>query len=203
MGGGSWFNLYQGDYFQWQVTYAQGATRYVNHTQGFSPVQFNGSNFGYGLLSDGVFSVATGDVQLTTVWGVNAAYDHFWLSNFRTSIYGAWTRYEYGDSANLAICTAQTAFAVGAVTFTPAQVAAGACNNNFSWWQLGSRTQYNFTPWFYVGFDVIYSKIQSASNGTVAFFTPPAGVAKPATFYAIQDQDNYAFRIRVHRDIVP
>ncbi len=203
VGGGSWFNLYQGDYFQWQVTYAQGATRYVNHTQGFSPVQFNGSNFGYGLLSDGVFSVATGDVQLTTVWGVNAAYDHFWLSNFRTSIYGAWTRYEYGDSANLAICTAQTAFAVGAVTFTPAQVAAGACNNNFSWWQLGSRTQYNFTPWFYVGFDVIYSKIQSASNGTVAFFTPPAGVAKPATFYAIQDQDNYAFRIRVHRDIVP
>ena len=108
-----------------------------------------------------------------------------------------------GDSANLAICTAQTAFAVGAVTFTPAQVAAGACNNNFSWWQFGSRTQYNFTPWFYVGFDVIYSKIQSASIGTVAFFTPPAGVAKPATFYAIQDQDNYAFRIRVHRDIVP
>jgi Porin subfamily len=205
VGGGSRHNLYQGDYVQWQVTYAQGATRYVNHAQGgaFSPVQFNGANFGYGLLSDGVFSVVTGDVQLTTVWGVNAAYDHLWLPNFRTSIYGAWNRYEYGSSANLAICTAQTVAQPGAVNFTALQVAQGACNNNFSWWQLGSRTQYNFTPWFYVGFDVIYSKIQTASNGTVAFFTPPVGVAKPAAFYGITDQDNYGLRIRVHRDIVP
>ncbi len=83
------------------------------------------------------------------------------------------------------------------------QVNAGLCNNNFSWWQLGSRTQYNFTPWFYVGFDVIYTKLETASKDTVAFFTPPAGVAKPATFYSISDQDNYGLRVRVHRDIVP
>jgi maltoporin len=137
------------------------------------------------------------------VWGVNAAYDHLWLPNFRTSIYYAYNRYEYGANANAAICNAQTVVAAGAITFTPAQVATGQCNNNFNWWQLGSRTQYNFTPWFYVGFDVLYSKIETASSGAVAFFTPPAGVAKPATFYTVQDQDNYAFRIRVHRDIVP
>src|SRR5262249_42880006 len=45
---GSRFNLYQGDYFQWQFTYANGASRYVNHTQGgaISPTQFNGDNLG-------------------------------------------------------------------------------------------------------------------------------------------------------------
>src|SRR5262249_3322771 len=44
VGIGSRFNLYQGDYFQWQFTYAHGATRYVNHTQGgaISPTQFKG-----------------------------------------------------------------------------------------------------------------------------------------------------------------
>jgi hypothetical protein len=213
VGGGSRFNLYQGDYFQWQATYAQGATRYVNHTQGgaFSPAQWNGANLGYGLLSDGVYSVATGEVQLTTVWGINAAYDHLWLPNFRTSIYGSYNRYEYGDNANRAICASQLTAAAGAITFAggavgqalPGSSNVAACNNNFNWWQIGSRTQYNFTPWFYVGFDVIYTKLETASNGAIVTFNPPAGVAKPTALYAVQDQDNYGLRIRVHRDIVP
>jgi hypothetical protein len=205
VGGGSRFNFQGGDYFQWQATYTQGASRYVNHTQGgaISPTQFNGSNFGYGFISDGVFSNVTGEVQLTTVWGVNAAYDHLWLPNFRTSIYAAYNRYEYGSNANLAICNAQTVLAAGAITFTAAQVATGLCSNSFNWWQIGSRTQYNFTPWFYMGFDVIYNKLETASNGTVATFTPPLGVAKPLANYSIQDQDNYGIRVRVHRDIVP
>jgi Porin subfamily len=202
---GSRFNLYQGDYFQWQFTYANGATRYVNHTQGgaISPTQFNGDNLGYGFISDGVFSVATGDVQLTTAFGLNAAYDHLWLPNFRTSVYVAWTRYEYNGPANLAICNAQTTPAAGAISFSPAQVANGQCNNDFSWWQLGSRTQYNFTPWFYVGFDVKYEKIQTASAGTQVLWTNLPGTAKPTALYTVQDQDNFAVRVRVHRDIVP
>jgi len=217
LGGGSKFNLYQGDYFQWQVNYTQGAARYVAFTPagGFSPVQFSGQNFGYGFFSDGVFSNATGEIQLTTMWGINAAYDHLWLPNFRTSIYGFYGRVEYGDNANRAICNAQTTpnigvspFATpsalgGSIAFTPVQVAQGQCNNNFNFWVLGSRTQYNFTPWFYMGFDVIYQKLESASSGTFATFSSLAGAAKPTAIYAIQNQDNYGLRIRVHRDIVP
>jgi len=178
-------------------------------------VQFNGQNLGYGFFSDGVFSNATGEVQLTTAIGVNAAYDHLWTPQLRTSIYGAYLRVEYGNNANLAICNSQTTpnlgispFATpsavaGAIAFTPVQVAQGACNNNFNWWQVGSRTQYNFTPWFYVGFDVIYQKLQSASNGNTVTYTALGGTAKPTAFYQIQSQDNYGLRIRVHRDIVP
>src|SRR5262249_38975564 len=146
VGGGSRHNFPGGDYFQWQATYTQGAVRYVAFTPAgaFSPVQFNGQNLGYGFFSDGIFSNATGEIQLTTVWGINAAYDHLWLPNFRTSLYGSYLRVEYGNNANLAICNAQTMpnigispFATpsgvaGSIAFTPVQVAQGACNNNFN-----------------------------------------------------------------------
>jgi hypothetical protein len=217
VGGGARLNAQNGDYFQFQANYTQGAIRYVAFTPAgaFSPIQFNGQNMGYGIFSDGVFSNATGEVQLTTAWGINAAYDHLWTPQLRTSIYGVYTRFEYGNNANLAICNAQTTpnlgispFATpsavaGAIAFTPVQVAQGACNNNFNWWQAGSRTQYNFTPWFYVGFDVLYSKLESASAGNTVTYTSLAGGAKPTAFYQIQNQDNYGLRIRVHRDIVP
>jgi hypothetical protein len=216
-GGGARLNAYGGDYFQFQVNYTQGAVRYAAFTQpgAGSPVQFNGQNLGYGLFSDGVFSNATGEVQLTTAWGINAAYDHLWTPQLRTSIYASYLRVEYGDNANLAICNAQTMpnigispFATpsaigGSIAFTPVQVAQGQCSNNFNWWQIGSRTQYNFTPWFYVGFDVIYQKLETASKDATATFTAFPGTAKPTSFYRIQDQDNYGLRIRVHRDIVP
>jgi hypothetical protein len=213
VGGGARLNAYGGDYFQFQVNYTQGATRYAAHTAAgaFSPNQFEGNNLGYGFFSDGVFSTQTGDVQLTTVWGINAAYDHLWLPNFRTSIYGAWMSNRYSDAANQAICQAQTTALAGAITFAggPAGAAfpgtsnVAACNNNFNYWQVGSRTQYNFTPWFYVGFDVIYQRLETASRDAVVTYTALGGTAKPTALYTIQDQDNYGLRIRVHRDIVP
>jgi hypothetical protein len=217
VGGGTKFNAYGGDYFQWQATYTQGAIRYVGVTPAgaFSPALFNGQNLGYGWFTDAVYSNATGEVQLTTSWGINAAYDHLWLPNFRTSLYGSYWRIEYGDSANRAICLAQSNTNIGlspfanpsavggSIAFTPAQVVNGTCNNNFNFWTVGSRTQYNFTPWFYVGFDVFYNKLETASNGATVTYTALAGSAKPTAFYQVQNQDNYALRIRVHRDIVP
>jgi maltoporin len=138
---------------------------------------------------------------------VNAAYDHLWTPQLRTSVYGSWLQNKYSDAANLALCSAQTNLLGGAITFgaagLPGTSAIGACNNNWNLWTLGSRTQYNFTPWFYVGFDVIYSKIETASNGAIVTYTQLAGTAKPTALYGITNQDNYGLRIRVHRDIVP
>jgi hypothetical protein len=214
VGGGARLNAYGGDYFQFQVNYTQGAVRYAGQTipGGFGGVnQFNGANVGYGFFSDGVFNTQTGEVQLTTVWGVNAAYDHLWLPNFRTSVYGSYLANRYSDAANLALCNAQTNALAGAVSFVgsvapsglilPGTSTIGACNNNWNLWMVGSRTQYNFTPWFYVGFDVIYSKLETASNGAIVTYT--SNTAKPTALYGVTDQDNYGLRIRVHRDIVP
>jgi Porin subfamily len=210
VGGGAKLNAQGGDYFQFQVNYTQGASRYSANTipGGFGGVnQWNGAALGYGFFTDGVFSTVTGDVQLTTTIGVNAAYDHLWTPQLRTSIYGSWLQNRYSDAANLALCSAQTNLLAGAVTFgaagLPGTSAIGACNNNWNLWTLGSRSQYNFTPWFYVGFDVIYSKIETASNGAIVTYTQLAGTAKPTALYGITNQDNYGLRIRVHRDIVP
>src|SRR5262249_53686561 len=110
VGGGTRFNAQGGDYFQWQATYTQGAVRYVAFTPAgaFCRVPFHGHNLGFGFFSDGIFSNATQDIQLTPVWGINAAYDHLWLPNFRTSIYGSYFKVDYGDQANRAICNAQS-----------------------------------------------------------------------------------------------
>jgi hypothetical protein len=214
VGGGARLNAYGGDYFQFQVNYTQGASRFAGNTipGAFGGVnQWNGASLGYGFFTDGVFSTVTGDVQLTTVWGINAAYDHLWLPNFRTSVYGSYLANRYSDAANLALCSAQTNFLAGAVTFAggaagpalPGTSNVAACNNNWNMWTLGSRTQYNFTPWFYVGFDVIYQKLETASNGAIVTYTAQTGTAKPTAIYGLTDQDNYGLRIRVHRDIVP
>jgi hypothetical protein len=215
-GAGIKVNTWGGSYFQIQGTYAQGATRYVAFTPAgaFSPTQFKGATLGYGILSDGVFSTATGDVQLTTAFGVNAAYDHFWRPDLRTSLYGTWATFRYNAVANAAICLTQAANGQpgsGTIAFNGIAGASttAACDNNFNWWAVGSRTQWNITPWFYVGFDVVYQKLETASNGALVNFTALTGGAKPGQgggttpIYSVTNQDNVAFRVRMHRDIIP
>ena len=68
-----------------------------------------------------------------------------------------------------------------------------------TWW-LGSRTQWNVTKDFYMGFDVLYAKLDSAStsNGlNTRQITSASGVTNVA------DIDNWQFRFRVHRDFYP
>ena len=43
-------------------------------------------------------------------------------------------------------------------------LANAGCNNNWNWWWVGSRTQWNVTKDFYIGLDVAYTKIQSATH---------------------------------------
>ncbi len=43
---------------------------------------------------------AAGGIELTTAWGVNAAYEHFWNKRWQTSVYGAYTATSYNTAAN-------------------------------------------------------------------------------------------------------
>ncbi len=170
-----------GDYFQTQVNYANGATKYVFQTPNSNWYKATGATFGYGVLSDGVYSAATAgsSMDLTTAWGVNAAYDHHWSKAWKTSLYGGYAAVSYNSSANATLCTLE----VGA---------GGTCDNNWSTWWIGSRTQWNVTKNLYVGLDVLYSKLKSATG------TSAAGAALATT-----DVDNVGVRFRVHRDFYP
>jgi hypothetical protein len=207
-GAGFKVNTWGGSYFQMQANYTQGAVRYAAFTNPNSSNmqdRFNGSSLGYGVFSEGIYSTATGDIQLTTVWGINAAYDHFWRPDLRTSLYGSYLAIRYNDTANAAICATQVGVPpAGGISFTAAGASGLAtCNNNFNIWTVGSRTQWNITPWFYVGFDVFYQKLETASDGAIVRYTAAAGTAKPTANYTISSQDDVAFRVRVHRDIIP
>jgi hypothetical protein len=86
------------------------------------------------------------------------------------------------------------------------------CNGDWQTWWVGSRTQWNVTKDFYMGLDVMYSKLQSATAlngpavGSGGLSVPLAvsanglgvGGVLPAT-----DPDNWSFRFRVHRDFYP
>ena len=54
----------------------------------------------------------------------------------------------------------------------------------------------------YVGFDVLYTKLLTASSGLV-YYTAAAGNAKPTGYYQLTDQDQWVVQVRFHRDILP
>jgi hypothetical protein len=188
----------QGDYLQTQVNYSEGALRYVFQTSQPSWGFQEGNSSGYGLISDSVYNGAIAgaatatDLQLTTAWNVNAAYEHFWNPRWRTSVYGGYAEVSYSDTANSILC----GFAGASVT--------NGCDNDWQTWWVGTRTQWNVTKDFYMGLDVMYSKLQSATAfitpGVGAFALAPNGVGGVSPK---EDPDNWSFRFRVHRDFYP
>jgi hypothetical protein len=199
-----------GSYFQMQYTHTLGATRYLFQTQTGHYTQMNGGTIGFGWLTDGIVNNFTGGVDLTKVDGINAAFDYHWTPKFWTSLYGTWARVRYDAIADVSICSVQNqAVAPGGAVTGP--VINGVlqplpiCSNSWSIWQMGSRWQYNLTPAMYVGVDVLYQKLKTADAGGVAtFLTGAASVAAQGnTPYQITNQDNWGFRLRVHRDILP
>jgi hypothetical protein len=155
------------------------------------------------VLSDAVYNGANAadtfrtDLELTTGWGVNAAYEHFWNPRWRTSVYGGYAAVRYNDLANAIIC------GNGNSTTPVADTAADGCENNWQTWWVGSRTQWNVTKDFYLGLDVMYAKIESATR-----FVNSAGVPFTAQSFNGQtfirdDVDNFQVRFRVHRDFYP
>ena len=210
-------NGLNGSFFQTQASYAEGALKYLSHTQfpTSSAVRFGvGNSLGLGLAMDGIFGPG-GEVELTKGFAVYAAYDHVWWagSKWRTSIYGGYIDVGFNDNAKALIanatCGAIPAPAKGApavanqVNLTAGAVTAMTnCDPDWAIAYIGTRTQYNFTSEFYMGFDVLYTKISTAFAGQ-AFFTGAAGVTRPRGFYTVEDQDNVAVTVRFHRDFKP
>ena len=169
-----------GDYVAAQAAYTEGAVRYISNTSGGSgQADFNGqTSIGYGFWSDGVYcggTAATGsnnncstgntNVQLTTAWGIAGGWEHFWTPSLRTSIHGNYIAVRYNSTANSLICNSQTGGGANTIQFSSGQLSL--CNNNWQTWEIGSRTQWNVTKDFYMGFDVVYYKLETASNGAV------------------------------------
>ena len=207
-GGFKWLTpmIGQGDYFQLQVNYSQGASGYVSASANNNYSQENGGfggNLGYGLQSDSVYGIINGggqDIQLTTMWGVNAAYEHFWSPHWQTSIYGAYIKASYNSTANTMLCADQ--FVRNATGWTAAAgTSQSSCDNSWNYWNVGTRTQWNIDSQTYIGVDVMYTSFQTANNGISA--TIPVNGTQPSALRTFSDQSAFVGQFRVHRNFYP
>jgi hypothetical protein len=215
-----------GDYLQAQVNYTEGASRYAALTPAgtASPGIFgNGGGLpgtgglGLGIFADGVFcgtsSIAAATatcpaggsgVSLTTVWSVQAAYEHFWTPSLRTSLVGAYTDTSYDAAASARMCASAAGGAANTFAFVvPANCGAGSWD--WQYWSVSSRTQWNITKDFYVGLEGFYGHLNTLSKGQLVTYTSAGGVAsaQPTAVRLLDDQDVFVWRMRVHRDLVP
>jgi hypothetical protein len=188
-----------GDYFQGQFNYTVGAYGYANAAGPTTLyAKYNGGaggSYGFGIPTDAVYGVVAGvgtSSQLTTTWGVNAAYDHFWNKSWQTSIYGAYLKTEYNTTANTLLC----ANIAGIVT-----AGATSCNMNFALWNIGSRTQWNVDSQTVIGVDIVYQRLQSAQVGGTT--TVAGSGTQPAAVRTIADQGTWMGQFRVNRNFYP
>ncbi len=188
----------KGDWFQAQVNIAEGATKYIaNSPGGASYAIFSGQSLGIGAYSDAVYTGATGGaLNLTSIWGANASYEHFWDAAWHTSLWGAYNKTTYNTAANTALCTGVNA---GGLAFSGG---VASCNMDFSVWAVGSRTQWNITPDFYMGVEVLYTELNQKQTGTgtlgAAVGPYPAG-----SVLQLKDQGAWGAYYRVEKDFLP
>ncbi len=215
----------QGDYFQSQVNYTRGALRYVDFSESAGTLlNGTGNTLAYGLMSDciygGLLTSTTAPTavtnqtgcNLTTAWGVNAGYEHYWTPQFHESFIGSWMSVSYNGQANAMLCAAEgngngngTAGHNGS-----AAVALAGCDNNWQIATAGTRFQYDVTKTLYLGVEFLYQRYYTGSfpnpGNLVSFLGQSVNGFSPGTtspVSTIKDQQNLAITARIHKDFLP
>jgi Porin subfamily len=210
-----------GDWFQAQFNYTEGALRYIFFTPSTDWGKIDGDSEAFGVLSDCVYGGlvdegTTTSCHLTTAWGFNASYEHYWTPAFHTSVYGGYDQVTYDKgigSANAMLCAA-AGDGIGSGTEA---VAALGCDNDWSLWFIGSRTQWNVTSSFYMGVDVMYENLHSATTtgnlltggvapggtGYLPIFGYAYGSLGGPPVFQEANSDNWIVRVRMHKNFLP
>jgi hypothetical protein len=199
-----WFG--QGDYFQTQVTYTNGALKYASNTPlgGAQAAGLSSYNVALGIGMDGTYGKIAGvptSNELTTAWSAAASFEHNWSPRWKTSIYGTYLAVSFNDNARTLICNNIASAATAGVAGTVSTVAAGTalnCSPNWQVWEVGSRTQWNVTRGLYMGVDVLYRKLETGFVNSVFFYN--SNTTRPSGLYAAKDQDAIVTTFRIHRD---
>ena len=158
--------------------------------------------FGGNTAGVGGAAVNTTGCQLTTAWGVNAGFEHYWTPAFHQSFFGNYYVVEYSAAANNMLC-AGTGFGTGSGT---AAVANAGCNQNWSTWGAGTRLQWDITKSMYIGVEGLYQQLQSATLNTAGTINANYVPIAQNTVLAGQSEasaGNWSFTIRMHKDFLP
>jgi hypothetical protein len=195
------------DTFAVSATYAQGATTYVWNVPGSFGARSNATNLiqdggvSAGWLDDAYFDPIAangGQLELPRAWNVQAGFQHYWTNSLRSSIWGSYSQFEASSaSVDRIVCAARL---------------VGPGCTDYGAWQVGSRTIWNPVTNLDIGFEVMYTKVETAFDGkltNVAGGVPTGIGAGGPPFVGIpfnmnvQDNDIWSGVLRIQRNFWP
>jgi Porin subfamily len=179
-----------GDHFGGYFNYGIGASAYSGGSNlGSGGLFGSGNTVALGVITDGVF-VNGGQFELTTTWSTGAGWEHFWLPNVSTAVYGTYSQIRYNDTvinSNL-FCVNQNITRVG----------SAACDPGYNYWSVGSVTNWYPVAGFRLAVDVIYTRVESAFDGQTVSLSKTQGL-RPTGLYTAKDQGILAVTFRAQR----
>jgi hypothetical protein len=194
---GANFNLPGGDNFGFNACVAEGAVGFCTNQNAYS---FYNASTSVGLtwLSDAVFAINPGgasEIEMTRVWSALTAYQHIWNPRWRTSFFGGYVAVDYNDRARDIICTNRANIA----PLAGAQPVGFNCAPNHSFYEIGTRTQFNPVAQLDIGLEIMYTHVNTAFKGpaNVAVNLPRPGVT------LIDDQGVWSAFLRWQRNFFP
>ena len=158
--------------------------------------------------SDGIFVNGSG-IELTTAWGVQAAYEHHWSPTLWTSIFAGYAAVSYDSQAQTYFsdaigCTATGSGAAKQTSVNNTGTGATNCNPNYQFIETGLRTTWQpvYRPLFPGSRPAICTSGPEFGGDTLnlsnAGANPVIG-ARPAGFYNIGNQSQLYGLFRVNR----
>ncbi|MBS0532434.1 MAG: porin [Proteobacteria bacterium] len=144
--------LGKGDYIVTQFTYGKGAIDYVGSGVAQGNTTKQGGITSYGPGWDAVLTGTGATADLTEGWSITGGFEHFWVPNLKSSLYGAYGKLRYSAAASASLQLAAAGTDVGS-------------SANWSYWQLGSRTVWTPVANLDLSIEVMYNSQQTAFSG--------------------------------------
>ena len=205
LAGGAKFNLAGGDMIGFNVCYAEGAPGFCTNNAVWT-LYNNSNSVGVGWIADGVFNTGT-DIELTKVWSALVGYEHIWNPKWRTSVFGGYVNVDYGSAATngilqhtpgaLAACGVAP---VGAINTGITLLPGNSCSPDQSFWEAGTRTQWNPVPQLDIGLEVLYSQRNTAFKGVADRARQRLASRRPPL---LDDQNVWSAMFRWQRNFYP
>jgi len=212
---GGQLNLQGGDQIGANVCYTQGAVGFCTNANVWQ-IYNAGTSVGLAWAPDGVFdnvgAAGPTQIELTSVWSFLVGYQHIWSPQWRTSLFGGYVNVRFNQNAtnliNQHLPTPATApfvacgMPVLGVVSPPINVNHGegnSCSPNFSFYEIGTRTQYNPTPQLDIGLEVLYTHLNTAYKGTGI----TSGNGSQTGRNLVDDQNVWSAMLRWQRNFYP
>ncbi|MDB5655356.1 MAG: porin [Tardiphaga sp.] len=184
-----------GDTLRGDVTYANGASRYVfggtSQVNGAGFAIFNGGGAAFGQYMDAVFSSPTAanpggtGMQLANDFGARLFYEHYWNPNWRTSLYGVYARHENTGTGNaIMLASYRAAFGNG--------VNGDA---NFTVYQVGTRTAWTPVKNLTFSAELQYAWMDTGLSGVIN----PVGFTNRTNAVTLGSQGTFVGQVQALR----